>query len=336
MPHSKKTTLQNNPIYLLAMSGILLCILCFLLLIFVSFNSEGETTITTVDVNNAQPVVSNVIIATSSYGNAAASLNLTEAQTTPVFVHGLLTDNNGCEDISPSGTVEVFFFRTNSSVCPNNPVQDEKECYYANQNSVNCSFGTTDSGNQNQCVSGGTDTTVSFECQFDVYFFADATGSGGTYNASNWSGLIIADDVSVGPAAQSSSTAEIEVLTAISVSSSINYGNVSLNASSSDVGLGVRNTGNEELDVNFAGLPMPCSLIGTIAVGQQRYATGSVDYNAKTVLTGSSTLFELNLPRQTTVSTFSTDTIYWQIKLPASGVAGQCQGTSTITSIQST
>lgn len=327
-----KTAPQSNilPFLTAILFGVAALLVIF---IFVSLNSQGDTTTPTVDIENATPTVANVQISTSSYGNQESSLNLTEATTTEFYVHGMITDNNGCVDVATSGSAKIYFYDTQYTFCLSD-FADDARCYIGDMNDANCSFGSATGTYENPC-NGGTDTNVSFQCQFDVHHFADATGAGGTFEAFDWEGRLVATD-GAAFTSSSSATSTIEVLTAIDVGSTINYGALNLSATSSDIGLVVRNTGNEQIDVNISGTSMPCSEIGTINVAQQKYSlTSSIAYSSKTALSGTPTLVEFNLNRQTTAATLSTTTLYNQIQLPSEGVAGTCTGTTTLTALQS-
>jgi hypothetical protein len=116
-------------------------------------------------------------------------------------------------------------------------------------------------------------------------------------------------------------------LTALDVPASLDFGsnqsgNYSINKSHS-----VQNCGNNQLDIQVNGSNvMPCSIYGSIAVGNVSYsATQSGGY---TNLTNTYATLDLNVIRATT-DTNSTKNSWWRLYVPY-GVAGTCTGTITM------
>lgn len=276
-------------------------------------------------VTNVLPTASNV-----SINSGAASITLTEGTTTTVTVTFTVTDNNGCEDIDShaSNQTEAVFYRTNvtgGSGC----TPDNNNCY-----TMNC---TQDVGS---CTAGGSDLDATYTCTVDVQFYADATDAG-TYEATDWTATAIPRDNAGTDGTTASDTIEINTLTALDVTATINYGTLALgeNTGTTDQTTVVTNTGNDDpIDIQLDGYgsvdgdgkAMVCT-IGSIPIGNERYSlTASTDWSTKTQLTDTpTTLTTFDLAKGAS----STKDVYWGLGMPSTGVGGSCTGYVNFTAV---
>ncbi len=279
-------------------------------------NSDGTTTNVawatcasiTVPAGNSAPVVSAVNI-------APATIVLTENGTTTVTVTATIADANGCTDVFTNGTATATLYRSSlTSSCS----ADANNCYRdIPVTNASCS-GTSDNGT-------GT---------VQVWYIAQATDASSSFDGDTWQAEVKAID-----AANASSTAtdgtppELSTLLAISVTGSINYGTVAVNATSTTQTVTITNTGNyNSTDANFSGVNLEFGA-NNIAVGQQRYSTTTTeawDYMDYT-LDGTPTRRELNITKGTATGTPSTQNNFWAIQVLTGQAAGTYTGTSTIT-----
>lgn len=307
---------------LLFMTGLLV------LLVVVVIRSQADDSSTSVTITNDSPTINTITISTSTEAAYPASfIDLNENTTKMVYVHGQYTDNNGCADVAASGTLAFKFYRSGvggGSDCS----QNDSSCYDQNSTSYNCNPSMA----SNPCA-GGTQISANYECSVPLQFFADATDAG-TYNAQNWVALITAYD-ETSASGSASSTTEINTLTALDVTPSINYGSLSLGATSGyDATSTITNTGNNDaLNTDLSGTPMACT-VGTIPVANQHYSiTGGFTYSGALALSSTPTTYGLSLNKATSVGTPSTKDIYWKIQIPGSGLSGSCSGTTTFSAI---
>lgn len=323
---------KNN--FTLPFVGVLMS-LFFFAVIWVTTISQGDSTQTTLNVTNAAPSVTNIIFATSSGGNDVGSTNivLTEFSTTSVFIRGTITDSNGCGEVATSGSAYINFgLDTNVPAC-SQAFQNDYDCYYLASTNNRCAFGVT-----NSC-SSPTDTSVDFECDFHLQYYATPSATGTPDAIAHWRAFLRAQDAD-GANSSTIRNTEVEALIAINVSSSINYGSLSVGATSSvGVPLNVINTGNITVDLNLIGTDLTCSVLGTIPANNQQFELfDSFDFGSAYVLSNtSSQLVEFDLLAG--VSGFPAEpnnqNLYWKIQIPNDGVAGNCTGTTTVLAEQS-
>ena len=314
---------------LLGVAGLLI------LLIFLIIRSQADDTTPTASIDDVQPTIETIRLGTTVGGNEVltasptSSLNLTENTTTTLSLNGTVQDFNGCEDITAAEDPLIAVIATNDTV-HTVAVADPTSSYGLLESTGGCSL--------TGCT-GASDLDVDYECTFGIEHFAANTTTDtpkGTGEALYWVAKVIVQDVDgngTGNAAPSSTASfEMNLLTAIDVGSSINYGSVSFDTTSTEVALTVTNTGNDNTtDFDIIGTAMTCTT-GTIAVGQQRYDTSAATYG--TALTAASTTpLDANLAKQTATTTQSTSSIYWDLFVPtptSTSVAGTCTGTTTL------
>lgn len=279
----------------------------------------SATTVTHLfDITNSAPSVSNMTL------NGGSAINLNEGTYTWATTSLLVTDAQYCSTIS-SVTAKMYLASTSNSgtTCSAN----DQNCYL-DTGGVSCVATTTG----NVC-SGGTDTTVQYDCGFKLWYIASSTDTG-TWASSIWSAAATATDSGglTGTATNTNQLVDINSLSAFSVSPlSIAYDSLAPGGDSgaSNKTVTVTNTGNSDVDPRLSGTDMS-SPDDTLLVGQQQYKGAAFTYGAGSALTTSPTLLNLNLPPPTSTTTAVTDNIYWGIGIPSGKRTGSYSGTNTI------
>lgn len=325
--------------------------------LFISSSSQADQADTQVDITNATTTINNIVISDSSFGAAVTDINLVELTSTTYYVHGEFQDENGCTDVTDDGEFGVALRRSgydtdcallisSGSLAPNS-----QYCYIAASSDAitNGFLGNAflDSNVQDTCqitnCSGGSDTTANFECAIGVQYYADATDatSSPAYAAENWVAEVLVYDEpfqDIEAIRYASTSAELNTLLAINVSSTnlINYGTLSLGATSSPVQLEIANSGNyNETDLLLSGTDMGCSLVGSIPAGNQRFSSSAgVIYGDMTFsLSSTAANAGVNLAKRKDLGfafSGSSSNTYWALEVPTAGVLGTCVGTNTI------
>jgi len=263
----------------------------------------------TTESDNTLPVASSV-----SIDSGATGVNLTENTTTEVSCTATVTDSDGYADIS---SVKAELHR--SAVAAGST--DDNNNHYTLEGDSEC------------IPSGGTGTTETYTCDFDVQYYADPTDDG-TYSAQNWECLVTPSD-SVGAGTTDSDTIEMNSLSSLNVTSTVSYGSVTLgsNTGASNQTVTITNTGNVNIDTQFSGTDMTCT-IGSASSSNQKYGTTDVTYASLTnSLSGTPTERDLDISQRTDDATPSTKATYWGLAMPSTGVGGSCSGTNTITAV---
>lgn len=252
------------------------------------------------------------VVTSVSIDADAASVTLTENTTTTVSCVAEVTDSNGYADID---SVTANLFRTT---------------YGTSSAETNNSFYQL-SGDTECVPSDGDLASETYTCDFDVYYYADATDAGSDYEATNWTCEVIPYDGD-GAGTSDSDTIEMDSLVALNVTSSIDYGttNPNTDTGSTNQQTTVTNTGNRSLDVQLSGTDM-ASGGDTLDVGQQEYSATSFTYGAGTSLTSSPVTLILSLLQPTSGTAPVTDLVYWGIGIPNGTPSGTYSGTNTFT-----
>jgi len=297
----------------------------FLILILVAvtigeIRADVETPSTSGQVNNVAPSVSGVNLADADSGD----IGLTENTTTTVYCTATITDTNGGADISSCTAVIYRSGVAGGAGCtPNN-----NNCYSVS--SANCTLGSAVGNDKNA-------TATAY-----IYFHADPTDTGTYataqgYDSQTWQCQLKGID-----AANASSTAtdstppDITTLTALNTDSSITYDalNPGSNMASTSIALNATTTGNVPIDVQLKGDDMTYGATGTIAVGNQKYATSTAAWASGTALTTNYINLEVDMAKPTTSPSDSTDIIYWGWQVPSGTPSGTYSGTNYINAVE--
>lgn len=320
---------ENNSHSMQTVLGVaLLLIGVFVVGSLVMINSQADSVTTSGSITNASPTVTSTYINSASgvlansFGQDDNGITLTAGSTKVVYINGEVSDSNGRDDISK---VDVVFHNPNAG--GSNCSADKNDCYILSS-----------SGGSPACTlsDGGTNLKKNYACTLTLQYWADATDSEAATNGAYKAFVTVTDvDTATGNNEQAEAVTDIQSLVALSFPSSITYPALALNAGSvagdgatGNVNYSVTQYGNDIADsVVSAGGPMQCT-IGTIPVANQGWANSDVGYADDTSLSGTPTDTDSATGLRTNDSSALTDTIYWNIFIPASGVGGTCTGTT--------
>ena len=261
---------------------------------------------------NTEPNMTQVVV-------IPTSIDLSPGNTTQVNCSATIWDYNGWSDVNISNA--TFY---HISVNDNSP--DDNNNHYTIQ----------DIGND--CSCSGSGNTGTCNCTFDVWYYA----TNGTWVCN----MTVTDKG--GEATEryyylnssNNASATINTVVAIDVPAEIDYGNLSVTETSSDMPANISNFGNTPINISVRGyggttnpnnpsdLCMECAY-GNISIGYEKYSLASgTDYSAMTALTNTSTEMGLLLPVRTDDNGYGddTNTTYWKLQIPLS-VGGVCNGT---------
>lgn len=310
--------------------GILFTVIAVLALIaLILFRSQAvdPTAQQSTTAGNTTPAVDSVKTSLVSLSSVAgdqvsdtAPLALTENGTKTLYIHGIASDANGCEEIAdfPNLTGQqnatrgyVMVSRGNATCIPTQnstsrvweSTTDNNHCYFTNLTTANFNItGTTDG-----CTAAtASDTTVQYQASFNIQFFADPTDTGSDYAAERWgASVLITDANNASSAASAIAPFELSSLAAFSVlapdSGAIAYGTLALGAFSADKLLVFTNTGNRNVHTNVqVNGDMDCTYVGSsdIPAANVKIATSTITTGA-TNPDGTTNLFS---PSATTAS----------------------------------
>jgi hypothetical protein len=279
-----------------------------------SFNNAPQSKVI---VTNSAPSVSAV------YLNHGSTITLTANATTSVDMNYTITDANGCQDILTNlGTSTAMRAGVSSTCALANPTTSNLNCYtYLSRTTSTCSG---DSINV-------TDTVA-------LYYFAQSTGNASSsYPSDHWKAWAQAVDQSNATGSAFSTPVNVDVLTAITVSTtSIDYGTVTASSTtgSTDQTATVLNVGNSSTSLQLLALSALTNGSLSIATGSQRYSTSTFTYpGTSTALTASAALvpgFFLTSPTSTANVSQST---FWGLLVPAGTATGTYAGTTEFASV---
>jgi len=273
-------------------------------------------------VNDVAPTVSNVTI----HGGEDIDVSLGgEGPTGNVSVTSSadVTDHNGCADLV-SATSSFYTTEIDAAGCT---ATNANQCYYNTACSVNGS-----------CQSS---ITYSYVCTSTFYYHADPTDVGSYWESSTWKSKVFASDGSTMASSTVGTGRDLTSYTALSVSSTINYGSLAIGDIANGTALpktaSVYSSGNTGVDLNLSGGNMTgtASTTATIAVGQQKYATSGVAYSAATALSGTPTGLTIGVLKTTTTASLSSKFSYWGLQIPTATFADTYTGYVIFTAVKS-
>ncbi len=311
--------------------GILFSVIAIIaLIVIVSFRSQADTSAQSASVVNAAPTVDTVYVSNTtgsgvSYGSGSATITVNEGSMFTLWVYGQATDNNGCTNITAASSGSLKVYRTNVSSGSSCSV-DNNDCYSKSL--------TSNPDYVEASCTGAADLVMNYETSMNFDYFVDPTDAGSPNAASNWTAAVTITDQS---AASGTGTTTFEVASTVylDVTSSVSYGSVALGADSSQVTATLTNTGNYVINANIKGnADMTCTGAGSsgIAIGNAHYSTSTgFAYAAGRALTTSDVLFGTKLAAKTTAT--STESVYWLLRMPSTGVGGSCSNTLTFTAV---
>ncbi|MBI4253067.1 hypothetical protein HY623_02735 [Candidatus Uhrbacteria bacterium] len=343
MADPKQRQLSQEGIHI--MYGVIFALLAIgALIAIVLTRSLTDSSSQTSGVTNALPSFNTVAIAGSSdqsdpwnADDSGAGITFTsEGSTNTVYIHGKVTDNNGCIEVKKANaawTLDVY--RTNvsgGSGCTAN----NNDCYkYATAAAE--AIMTEDT-----CTEDGTDVEHQFEFAVPLQYYADSTSaSAPTYSATTWTASVGVTDSQAGAATAGTDTVEINTYNALNVSATIDFSDDSGGSSlalgftpttTQETAMTVTNTGNNTIDVQVSGTALDCAAgYADIPVGNTHWATAaSTAYASGTVLSATPATADVNIAKSNNGAA-ATGSIYWKLAIPSTGVGGTCSSAITAT-----
>ncbi len=302
-------------------------------LLFVSIRSkaaEGGESDTQVTISAAAPTMS--LFAHNQSELPLSMLLINEGSVTNTEIEILYSDNNGCAEIvAASSTVEMVAFHSQETAL---------SCATSGTNSSTCiasndAFAEFAGAVGSNTCTGPTDLDVSYKYTIEWDYFVSSSVADGwglsariTDAAGTTSTLTLVDNFGV--------TGQTYMSLA---SSTVDFGSLALGATATSADpLVLTNTGNDSLDVDLLIDNMTCT-DGTINAdsggdpGEIRVDIGSAAFESmgSNVAGGLVTLSNFNLEAASSRTDSATQTIYWGIEIPTSGVGGTCTGGITLT-----
>lgn len=247
--------------------------------------------------------------------NSNSNIALTEGASTTIYATGTVSDLNGYTDLVNASST---YYR--SSVAGGNScASNNNNCYQIATTS--CSF--------SNC--GGNSCT--FSCSANLYYFADPTDVGSFYAADVWNALVDIWDTS-NSHATSSANQDIYTLSAITTTSTIPYGSITVGTDSGarNATTTVGNTGNSTLNLNLGGDDLTAGA-SRITYDKQKYATSTFTYSGCAICSllaasTSPTYVPLGVSKATTTIFLPTKDIYWGIGIPSGTAATTFSGSN--------
>lgn len=267
-------------------------------------------------VGNAAPTVTAVTL------NAGSAITLTANATTSFNIGYTISDNNGCSDITGARTTSTAFRAGVGATCAvPSPTTSNLSCYvYVTHATSSCAGNSLNA----------TDTV-------QIFYFADATTASSSFSAQYWEAFVIAADSAGATSSATSTNVELNVLTAINVTtSSINYGTLSASSTTGATNqtATTTNAGNSSTTLQLRASATLTSGANSIATSSQRFATSSFTFpGGATQLTSSDvtvTGFFLLTPTSTTNVAQAT---FWGLEVPAGTATGTYSGTNVFTAL---
>jgi len=304
-------------------------------------------------VSNVAPTVSPSDITI----NGGLNMILSEvASQTPGFtLDFIISDANSCESALGGNEIVNYVAALHRSgvgttTCDGSAGSyDPNNCYPSGVSTdiwaLNCTASTT------SCT-GPTDPTMSFSCDFPLWYIADPTDASSPFSAENWVVAIagVDDNNATGTLVLSTNVVDLISFPAIDlITAEIPYGALepgddtgTLSATTT-----ILSVGNTGLNQNIQGDSMcttyspgnPClpSATSTIPDSSQEFATSSISYGSGIAMSSTTPqLLELRVPKTTATSTPSQGVTYWGIGVPATiSLSGAYTGLNTFYAVTS-
>lgn len=302
----------------------IIALVAFVSLLFILSDSQADDVAQSAGVGNAVPTVDSINVAIGSLGVDQATINPIENGARRVYVHGALTDNNGCQDADTLNNYTIKIRQSDQAIgCG----ADNNNCYQVTTS--NPSLTVTN------CTGAG-DLNLTYEGYVDVQFYADPTDAGSPLAATNWIASVQVNDEAAGASNTVTDTFEMASLLAFDVTANVNYGTVALGADSPQQVFTFTSTGNRALDADqTANGNMTCNGQGSqdIPVANVHLSlTNGFTYGTGDQALGNGPLnFNLNLGQRTNDGVPLVKDAYLILRMPVNGVSGTCTNTVTFT-----
>jgi hypothetical protein len=259
---------------------------------------------------NHAPTVANVQV-----NSGATDINLTANSTTNVQCSASITDSDGFENIQ---SVTAKFYTGNAGI----GASDDINNHYTLTGDTQC------------IPTGGAGNSEDYVCQFDIYYLANPTDN----SVDNWICSITAYD-GTDFSSVSSASIEINTLTALDVTSPLDYGliNPGTNTGNTNSSVTVSNVGNSTIDLNILGSDMctdhPTCAGSVLDVENQEYSTSPFTFGSGTILTTLNHFLDVNISKPTANPSNATQTLYWGLSIPGGQSKGNYTGQNTISAV---
>ncbi len=310
---------------------------------FISIVSLVGIILTNTEADNSQQILaisySPPQIMTLIYGVSAASdvqtLNLAnlgngtsaEGDRFTSVVTAMVNDENGCDVINdPFNDYELKLFRQTGDVGES----DGAACNFTNGTS--CYYADTALLDLGSCQST---TTYNLTWRIPTFYYIDPTDTG-EFSHQDWGArLQVTDDVA--QTVTATDVFEVNTLLALDVTSTTDFGILSLGDDSASVGLSIKNTGNtiEDYTVGY-NQPFQCTS-GFFSGNNVKITQGPEDPIGGAAVMGAfgaETIVNASIAKATEMATSTTDPLYAYLSIPVNaGVGGSCSNTATYTAI---
>ncbi len=275
---------------------------------------------------NYTPTFNSIKLTSTQGGSALTSVALPESSFAQVYLEGSITDLNGCEDVASTtaGRIDTYLKRSSISSCTTDFDRDDRYCYLNTYSSGGC---TTD------CVPNTGMATTTFSCPYKLWWIADPTDTG-IYAAQTWTAFTSIEDTTDLSATTSTSVEVLTTNAAVTVSSTLAYGNMPFFTTSTlDAHwMQISNTGNNNsLGLSLTGTDFAC-YSGSIGLYNIHVAsTTGIAWEQKPFILSSTSTNSLGivLPKASSTSTSSTITFYPQMYM-SGGSGGTCSATISV------
>ena len=266
-------------------------------------------------VTNVPPTAAAPIVATVSGGSSVSSFNLVAGSSTTMFVHGTVSDENGCETLT-SVAVKVYLEDAGSNCTP-----DGDSCAGTTTNVLtSCTPGTTD---------------AQYEVSLPMPYNMEPTDAGAPYEGKKWFATVTVTDHASATGIGTNAGFDMNSLIAFDVTPAINYGLVQFGQTSQKQTLTFSNKGNRVLKSSFlANGPLVCQGGGTIPPENVRLSLQATDIfdDMTSVSAASPKTLLLGLAKKVSGTEDPTANMYAQLLLPQhAGVTGSCSNALTFT-----
>ena len=245
--------------------------------------------------------------------NGGSAVTLTSNTTTAIAVIASTTDPGGPGNISyATGTI----YRTSLGA---NCAADSRNCYQLASSS--CAF------------SGSTSTVT---CTANIQYFADSTGNASSsYPSDSWTGAITVTNATGGTGTATSSAENVNVLSAINVTtSSISFGTLAPGVASAVSTTTVTNAGNSSSTLKLSATTILTTGSRTIPADYEHYATSSFVWGGSEPHLSTTSLavsgFTLAAP---TTTTNVQGNIFWALQPSLGTPTGTYTGANQFTAV---
>jgi len=264
----------------------------------VGYNFEYVNVTSTVNITNAYPVITSVIIDQNILLNAGT--------TKTVYCNATMYDWNGYADIvNVNATIWENLTYTQDAALNNNSKYINQTC------------------NRTQ----GNSFYANYTCAFNIWYYANSS--------TDWVCNVTVIDATNFTASRLNTTT-ISQYYALNVTPLIDYGNLAVGDTSINTTANITNFGNMNINISVNGTNMTCDVAGKIPVEYQKFSSDpSIDYASKTALsTNLQNISNLTVPKRMT--TLDWNITYWQVQVPAiENPFGRCNGTIVFTAVSS-